>query len=333
MSTESQVNRYDRYIQGLLSGRPETCLGYDYRDKPRAISQHINYMLNRTRSMFRWNGLPDSIPERILELYLQSNGNVCWCPVDGKLYIFTGGLGGEWDVYYRPTIYTVANPALNFYKNLKIDVDCVVMYNDSLRMGLLPLFEKYATALTETELSLDIANINSRIVDLISASDDTTKESALKFLEDVRNGKPGVIGENAFFDGVRGQPYGTTGNRVITDLIELLQYFKASWWNDVGLNANYNMKRESLNSAESQLNNDALLPLADDLLKMRQEGAKEVSEKFAEYLDGEITVEYASAWEDNEIELEEEQNNLSERSETDPTGEEAKTDDPQEETE
>lgn len=285
--------------------------------------------------MFRWNGLPDSIPERILELYLQSNGNVCWYPVNGKLYIFTGGLGGRPDVYYRPTIYTIANPALEISKSLRIGEECVVMYNDSLRIGLLPLYEKYATGLTETELSLDIANINSRIVDLISASDDVTRESALKYLEDVRNGKPGVIGENAFFDGVRGQPYGTTGNRVITDLIELLQYYKASWWNTIGLNANYNMKRESLNSAESQLNNDALLPLADDLLKMRQDGAKEVSEMFSEYLDGEITVEYASAWEDNEIELEEEQDNLSERSETDPnpTEEEAKTEDEPQETE
>ena len=316
---ERQVRLFDRYICGILPG----CGGYDFADKSRCIQRHIAYMLNRTQSMFKWEGLPDSIPQRILELYLQINGNACFYEHNGTLYVFTGGLGGEPNEYYMPTIYTIATPALKLSKNLKIDSDCVVVPNDSMYIGLIPMFTRYASAMTESELSIDIATVNTRIVDLLSAPDDRTKASAEKFLEDIRKGKTGVIAENSFLDGIKAQPYGATGNtNVLTNLIELVQYQKASWFNELGLNANYNMKRESLNSAESQLNNDALLPLIDDMLNTRKIGAEKVNAMFGTS----ISVSLASSWEDNQQEIDSEQEAISgqpeetEQTETDGQG-------------
>lgn len=301
---ERQARLFDKYICGILPG----CSGYDFADKPRCIQRHIAYMLNRTQSMFKWDGLPDSIPQRILELYLQINGNVCFYEHNGTLYVFTGGLGGEPNEYYMPTIYTIANPALKLSKNLEIDSECVVIPNDSMYMGLIPMFTRYASAMTESELSIDIATVNTRIVDLLSAPDDRTKASAEKFLDDIRKGKTGVIAENSFLDGIKAQPYGATGNtNVLTNLIELVQYQKASWFNELGLNANYNMKRESLNSAESQLNNDALLPLIDDMLNTRKIGAEKVNAMFGTS----ISVSLASSWEDNQQEIDSEQDAIS----------------------
>lgn len=301
---ERQARLFDKYICGILP----SCDKYDFADKPRCNCQHISYMLNRTQSMFRWDGLPDSTPQRILELYLQINGNVCFSEYNGKLYVFTGGLGGEPNEYYMPTIYTVANPFLKFNKSLKIDEECIVIPNDSMYLGLMPMFMRYATAMTESELSIEVATINTRIVDLVSAPDDRTKASAEKFFEDIKDGKTGVIAENSFLDGIKAQPYGATGNtNVLTNLIELVQYQKASWFNELGLNANYNMKRESLNSAESQLNNDALLPLVDDMLAMRKIGAEKVNAMFGTS----ITVSLASSWEDNQEEIDLEQDAIS----------------------
>ena len=302
MATDRQYRNFSRYIAEILPGLPL----FDFTDKDRNVADHIKYMLSRTQSMFRWDGLPDSVPARILELFLQVNGNVCWYRHEGILYVFTGGLGGEPDVYYRPTICTIANPALRLSKSLRIDEECVIMPNDALYQGMMPMFFRYATAMSETELSLDIACVNSRIIDLMSAPDDRTKASAEEFLRQVRAGKIGVIAENAFLDGIRAQPYGTTGHSTITDLIELEQYHKASWFNDLGLNANYNMKRESLNSAESQLNNDALLPLVDDMLRCRQLAAEKVNAMFGT----EILVSLASSWEDNQEEIDLEQESM-----------------------
>ena len=276
---------------------------FDFADKEQALIVYSKYMLNRCLSMFDYDGLPDTIPKRMLELYLMTNGNAAIYKHEGKLYAFVVGLGGVPDEYYRPTVYTIANPYLNLSKNLKIDEECIVIRNDSLMMGLYPLVKKYCTALLENDLSMFITSINSRIASLISASDDRTKQAAEKYIKDIYAGKLGVIAEQAFLDGIRVQPYSTvSSNNIITNLIEYEQYLKASFYNEIGLNANYNMKRESINSNESQLNDDMLTPLIDDMLTCRKEGVEKVNAMFGTN----ISVKFGSAWEENEIETEQE---------------------------
>lgn len=295
----SELRHFTKFLNEILP----SCDG-DPKNKMKVRADHIDYMLARTHRMFKWDNLPDTIPDRIPELFLQINGHVCFTEVNGDLYILTGGLGGPPDPYYMPTLYTVANPALNYSKSLKIGDECVVMPNDSMYKGLIPLFTRYAAAMTETELSIFIASINSRISEIISASDDDTKESAEIYLQHIQDGELGVIGESAFMEGVNVHA-GNAGSvhTIIEDLIELEQYQKASWYNELGLNANYNMKRESINSGESQLNRDALLPLVDDMLQVRQEKIEQVNSKYGT----DIKIDFASAWKDNEIEITEEQ--------------------------
>ena len=294
------LREYNRFISELIGGA-----NYDFSNKRECVNTHIRYMLNRTQSMFKWNGLPDTIPQRNLELILQCGGCGAFYRHNGELYAFSGGLGGEPNPYYMPTLFTISNPSLKLSINAVIDKDCVVIPNDSMYLGLLPLFSRYATALVENELSINIAMINSRIPALISSDNDSATKSAEKYISDIENGKLGVIASHAFFDGIKTQPYGAISNtNILTNLIESEQYIRATWFNDLGLNANYNMKRESINSGESQLNDDALLPLVDDMLNCRKKAAEKVNTMF----DTDISVEVASAWYDNKVELENAQN-------------------------
>lgn len=272
---------------------------YDFKNKDRNIDDMLRYMLRRSTQMFKYNGLPKTIPKYILELYLQTNGNVCFYKHDGNLYIFTGGMGGELNEYYLPTIYIIANPFLKLTKNLVIDKDCVVVANDSCYQGMLPQFKKYATGLVENELSMNIASINSRIISLISASDDRTLKSAESYVKHIYDGDLSVVSEDAFLDGVKVQPYAKATNDTLSKLIEYNQYLKASWFNDIGLNANYNMKREAINSNESQLNDDMLFPTVDDMLERRKEGIEKVNEMYSTN----ITVELNSSWRYNVDEI------------------------------
>lgn len=302
------VNRYDRFINGLTMAKP-----YDFKDKGRALNNRINYMIARLCAMFKYEGLPESIPQRMLELYLLNNGHCVVTKVNDKLYAFFGGFGGELDEYYRPTIYTVANPYLQYFENLRIGSDCILCGNDSAYFGVLPLIEQYGTALVENELSMQIANINSRIMSLITADNDTDKASADEYLKNIVKGDLSAIGESAFFDGIKTQPFSNNaGNRIITDLIEYEQYLKASLYNELGLNANYNMKRESLNSSESQLNNDALTPLVDDMLNMRKAFCEDINKMYGTN----ISVDLASAWKENADEAQAELESIEAESET-----------------
>lgn len=293
----SELSRFNDYVSRITGSTPL----FDFTKKEECVTQLVAYMINRTQSMFKYTGLPSTMPQRDIELMLQLNGSIGVAQVDGNLYAFCGGFGGEPNVYYRPTIYTVANPALKLSKNFVIDEDISIVANDALYLGLMPMHRRNATAIMEIELSMRIANINSRILSLISSGDDRALESAIKFLHDIEKGELSVIGESAFLDGIKTNPYASTGNsNAITQLIELEQYWKASWFNELGLNANYNMKRESINSGESQLNNDALSPLIDDMLRKRQEGFDGVNDMFGTN----IQVELFSAWKDNEKEIE-----------------------------
>ena len=66
-------------------------------------------------------------------------------------------------------------------------------------------------------------------------------------------------------------------------------------WHELGLNANYNMKRESISANESQLNKDALFPLIENMLNEQRAGWDAVNAKYGT----DIHVELSSAWKDN----------------------------------
>ena len=315
MST-SVLERYNKFISNVLGG----CELYDFAKKEDSVQQYVLYMLNRTQSMFKWTGLPDTIPERMVELYLQINGFVGFTQIGEDLYAMRGGLGGKPDAYYMPTIFTIANPALDVSRNLRIGEECVIIPNDACYLGLMPMFERYASGLAENDLSINIASIMARIIDLISATDDRTKESAIQYLNDIRAGKLGVIASSEFFEGIKTHDFGTHSKSAITDLIELQQYYKASWFNELGLNTNYNMKREALSTAESQLNDDAMLPLVDNMLHCRQIGVDAVNKLYGTN----ISVNLASSWYDNQKELDAKQEQLEET--PDPTPDEPNED-------
>ena len=262
------------------------------RDKDTAVTEFIANTLAKTQSMFEYEGLPESIPQKELERLLQTTGNVFVTKVDGVLYALTGGKGGEPDVYGRATLYTVANPALKLNKTYDIQKDGVLIENDSNGESLLPLIGRYAVLHTDGLISLNTASILTRITMLISASDDKTKQSADEFLRKIQDGEFSIIGENAFFKGVNMQTAPTTNSVYITQLIELIQYYKASMYNELGLNANYNMKRERLNLGEVSMNVDVLLPYVDNMLKERQNAVEKINEMF----DTEISVKLASSW-------------------------------------
>ena len=262
------------------------------KNKDKSVNSYIRKMLAITQAMFIYKGLPETLPQNNLENLLQTNGNVFVTEVGGKMYAFTGGLGGTPNVYNEPSEYIVSNPYLQLNKSYKIDVEGILIKNDSGANSLLPIFGKYGVLCSDTLLSLNTCSVLSRITMLISASDDKTKQSADDFITKILQGDFSVIGENAFFKGVNLQSISTQSANQITQLIELLQYFKASAFNEIGLNANYNLKRERLNTSEVQMNVDALNPYVDNMLQERKKAAEKINAMFGT----EISVELASSW-------------------------------------
>lgn len=264
---------------------------YDYTDKQRNVKDFIKLMYNKTLSMFEYKNLPESLPAVELERMLQTNGYLVVTKYKGEPTAFKAGLSGEdQDVYGRPTLAVISNPL--YSATVKLDKDAVLIKSDDNQHGLQWLFEKYGTIINETDISIVVANYNKRMQTLISASDDNTVESAKAYLKEVEDGKLGVIADSKLFNSLQASPTTTSASNNTSDLVELQQYLKATLFNEIGLNANYNMKRERLTDDEVQANTDNLRPFADNMLENRQDGIEKVNAMFGTN----ISVDFGSIW-------------------------------------
>ena len=266
-------------------------------DKNALIDFHFGMALSKTLKIFEYDGLPETIPYRELERILQTCKFAYWLKKDNKLYVFWGGLGGKPDEYYRPTNFIVANPYLKFYDVVKIDEEGVLMWNDYAHMGLSLMIRRYAELLAECDITLRFGLINARLVSILYASTDTAKTNAQLFLNDVVEGKKlGVImGEGTALDDngdLKVNDYRKANTEDLKAVMELQQYLKASFFNDIGLQANYNMKREAINGSEAGMNEESLKPFIDDMLESRQEALKKINAMYGTN----ITVKLSSSW-------------------------------------
>ena len=265
---------------------------YDYKAKSKNVIIQNNYMLAKTVSMFEWENLPETIPYKELEKLLQVNGFAFITKVNGELYAFNGGLGGVPDVYGNPTEIVISNPALNFNKTLDIKKDGVLIINDDFQLGLIPLFNRYNTFLIENDINMMMYGYNSRTQKLISASDDKTKQSAQLAVKKAIDGEIEVIGESVIFDGIKVHSGANASGVSITNLTEFHQYIKASLYNEIGLSANFNMKRERLTAGEIEVGDDSNYPFVYNMLKCRVKAMEQLNKMY----DLEINVDFGSVW-------------------------------------
>lgn len=285
------------------------------QNKPMLIDSYFKYMMNKSIRMFEWKNLPKTLPERELELILQICRFAIFTKVDDNLFVFYGGLGGMPNEYYQPTQAIVTNPylkfsgVLNLDDYIKDDGNAVVGWNDSLHIGLFALNSKYASLLAETDLTLKYQLINMRFNNVLTADDDSTKESLEEMYQNVSDGTGfGIVVTKKFMEETNVDKIelrSTSTNMQLKDIIETKQYLMGSWLNELGLNANYNMKREAINESEADLNEDSLLPMIDDMLFNRKLIAENLNSKFGTN----ISVELSSSWKKirKEIALREEQ--------------------------
>ena len=286
-------------------------------DKEKSTTEFATYFLLRVMKMFHYEGLPEEIPEDCLNKMLLTEGFVFFTKWKGttmrgeerdQFYVFRGNLGDVIDAYYRPTKIIIANPGANCMTDFILDKQKrgtyygekgVIIRNDTLYHGLMPLIKRYAYLLAENVLTMRTADVFLRIIALISGQDDKTMLSATEFIKAIENGKMMAVSEGKFFEGVKMQSPPSNNGSYLTQFIEYQQYFLGSFFNEIGLNANFNMKRESIAKSESSLNEDSMLPLCQNMLKCRQEDFDVVNEMFGLN----IKVSFDSAWLQNALEV------------------------------
>ena len=323
----------ERVPQGIFnrigfSGKP-----YPFKEKMTANLFYLMQYFNRTLNMFEWTGL-DDVKKPYTELFQQLNGYSVLLKCEDKYYITPATFGGECDPYFLPKHVIVANPWANGIKGFNgthtINEDCVLLKNDSTMCGVYPIINRYTTLLVENDISLMNCDILSRIVALLSVADDKGKKEAERYIKQIIKGEFSVFGSKSFYDdmNLQAQPISSVSSSIMQELIEFEQYLKGALSHELGINYSFNMKREALNSAESELNNQYLIPLIDDMLQCRKQFCDNARDVFG----AEIDVELSSVWLNNQKENEAETEMFDEQTENPENRQRTPAENPEDET-
>lgn len=280
---------------------------YQEYDFKRLVSYYMNNMYNRCLMMFKWDNLPDDMDSFDMEKFLIVKGATFFLYDKEKKRYFTL-VGSEYDNItwnYEPSKSIIVNPALpTLPSKYKLGENCVMIRNDYRRIGLYDILEKNAMDIANTDISIRYAQFNTRFKSLFTSDDDNTKETLDALIDDIWQGKKpsAIVTTNLYKKSIESVGFNVTQQNDILSLIELRQYQMANWYIELCINANYNMKRESLNENEINMNDDALLPLIDQMLECRKKACDEINKLF----DLNISVELTSSWKKihDEIKLE-----------------------------
>lgn len=259
---------------------------------------YFKLLTNKCLSLFKWENLPETIDERFLMTQLILNGKVCWFNHQGRLYALNGAPGGEPNVYYEPQTFIVANPIIgsktltirNRNGSESIDgLDGVLMaltdidyeLTPAAHGGLYGLIYQTAGLLADNISSLNVAQINGRAAVAFTADTEALAEAAEEVLKDIYSGKPYRVLSEDILNKITATPLGSSGqNNTIMTLIEAHQYILASFYNEIGIAGNWNMKRERVNTAETELMTGSLDVSVYNMIKNLKDAVEKINELF-----------------------------------------------------
>lgn len=272
-------------------------------DKTRLTGYYYKMLLNRVINMFTWENLPDTIDEQVMNFWLFVTGRVVFTEFNGKLYALNGNYGAYPNEYYLPTEFVVANPILGS-KNVKLDVDGVAMFNSdtdkyptqTMTGGLYPILTLTANMLADCVVTISSALKNGRVQTAFVCKDDTVKTTGEKVLKQLYNGNPAVMIDDTILNCIT--PIKMSDNTsvatILQQTVETYQFWLANFYNSIGVNANFNMKRERLNTAEVNINDSALFVNVVNMLNNRQWAVEKINKMFGT----EISVRISDEWKD-----------------------------------
>ena len=251
-----------------------------------------------------FDGLPDTIDETFLKYTLLCNGKSVFFKLDqevlenrqlasmplkpGDVVALNGSEANMETVYYMHRNCIVNNSAFGKSYVLTPGKDCEIVYctqPDRYKQfgygGLFALIARTATILADNDISINCAQKNTRLVNLIGADDTATVRSAEVAIQALYNGDPYKIVQSSLVGNLQGIPMTQkTATNDIVQLIEMRQYVYSHFYESIGLQTHDNMKKERLITEEINDNEEISALNIDDILVSIKEGLERVNKMF-----------------------------------------------------
>ena len=260
-----------------------------YKPDLASLNRHWRRMLySKIENIFEYENLPEEINERAFKLGLFLFGKLVFYKIGDKYLIQNFSYTDKLDWYYVPKNGRVVNPWLPIgHQNWEFEVDkeCVIwnctpdIYSFKQHSVVSDLVYKTATQLSENDMSYYCIQRNHRLIAIVTAQDDKQKAEADRILEHMYNADPEMVMKEDLVNRIQVNPIALNGTRSpLTELIEFHQFILANFYHAFGINSNYNLKREQLNSNEITVNEDVMRLNIEDMLQCRQKGIEKINE-------------------------------------------------------
>ena len=237
-----------------------------------------------------------SIDWDYFKMNLILDGEICITDFKGKLYACIGARGGAPNEYYLPTRFIIANPILGS-KEVEIGKTGVVIYNTIVdkyvwtgtgcifASGLYDYISQTATLLADNIISINCVQVNTRVSTFFTADSDSQAIAGEAILKKMFAGKPYQILRSDLIEKLNVNPVNAAAAaQKVTELIELNNYIISSFFQNIGIRANNNMKRERLVTNEVDAQNDYLEINILEFLTPWQKGLDAVNEMYGSKL-------------------------------------------------
>lgn len=227
-------------------------------------------------TMFKWEGLPDGIPERFIEDCLFEYGQCAFFYDEELGYMVTKVTpSGKLNLYNIPVEYTCY--ALEYTKQYDTD-DIVVIRNNALEMPTSHTIRLFTQRLTEVERTIDV-NIKAQKTPIIVAVPEKQRVTMKNLFKQYDGNAPFIWGTKDLDL--------EAAKTIKTDapfVADQLMIYKHDLWNEamsfLGIqNANTD-KKERLITDEVTANDQMVVLSAETMLKQRQEACDLINEMY-----------------------------------------------------
>lgn len=255
---------------------------------------YFDFILRLLYRVILFDNVPCTINETFMKLILYTQGKICFLRGDligegEQLLALNCARANIPDVYYIPSNVLVVNPRLKKSYNLKRGEKCELVYLSEadqynltdINGGLYNLIERTATMLADNDISINISQKNTRLVNLVSGDTQNTVDSIKAVIASMYEGDPTIVVKSSLIDKLQGIPIlQNQSNNNLVELIQTQQYILSHFYEQIGICTHDQMKRERLVTAEINDNLDLALFNIDDILISLQEGLQRVNAMF-----------------------------------------------------
>lgn len=262
---------------------------YDVADVTSGYDYWFYKLLNYCLGIYRYTGLPESLPGREILVNLIMTGHAVIFQDRGDL-VTTKTVLFDFDLYYRPTKATFGNVKI-FSRTLNLGEDAEVVYlnriqgniltNQAVDSGLKTFILRYARQLADLESTANIYAVNMRATSYPVASDDIVKEQVENFYNKLVLGERAVITDNMIIECFRNLEIAKSPmTDSLNDILIARDKVLANFFQDIGIKYRQEQKKAQLTEDEVEADEQILVIDVEQMREVQQEGFNRVNSLF-----------------------------------------------------